>query len=140
MVVELFHLAPLELLCHVDIVSPKRMGDRRHVADRAPPVRFGELDLASKREVFFGATPAAFDGIFDKPPRKLIDAFPIGSRHPGNGACARGGVRHDEQLAGTEVHARHIPAEELIATLARRRQRPQAAHLPDLVSQADFHG
>ena len=69
--VELFHLAPLKLLCHIDLISLERMGGRHHVADRAPPVRLGELDLASKREVFFGAAPAAFDGIFDKLPRNL---------------------------------------------------------------------
>ena len=64
---------------------------------------------------------------------------PIDSGHSCDGARTRSRVRHDQQLAGTEVNTRHVPAEERVSALARRRQRPQAAHLPDLVSQTDFH-
>lgn len=137
--VEKSHLTPLALLAHVDLVSPERMGKRQHVANRASPMRLGERDLAGKRKEFLGAAPATADSVLDQQMRYLIDVFPIGSRHPGDGACARGRVRHDEQLARAKVYARHILAQERVTTFARRRRRPQAAYLPDLVSQTDFH-
>ena len=93
--VEKLHLAPLELLAHVDLVSPERMGKRHHVADCSAPVRLGELDLAGKREVTIRAASAASDGVFDELMRNLIDMLPVGSRHPGDGACARSRVRYD---------------------------------------------
>ena len=43
---------------------------------------------------------------------------PIGSGHSCDGARTRSRVRHDQQLAGTEVNTRHVPAEERVATLA----------------------
>ena len=93
--VEKLHLAPLELLAHVDPVSPERMGKRHHVSDRSAPMGLGERDLAGKREIFLRAAPAASDGVLDEPMRDLIDMLPVGSRHPGDGACARSRVRYD---------------------------------------------
>ena len=37
--VEELHLTPLELLGHVNLVSPERMSKRHHVSNRAAPMR-----------------------------------------------------------------------------------------------------